>query len=44
LQRTKIDEGHRPIRTTIMQDLLWLAVLAGLFLLTLAYVRLCEKA
>jgi len=27
-----------------MNDLLWLAVLAGLVLGTLAYVRLCEKA
>jgi len=27
-----------------MNDLLWLAVLAGLVLATLAYVRLCEKA
>jgi hypothetical protein len=30
--------------SSLMQDLLWLAVLAGLFLLTLAYVRLCERA
>jgi hypothetical protein len=27
-----------------MQDLLWLAILGGLFLATLAYVRLCEEA
>jgi hypothetical protein len=27
-----------------MTDLLWLAILAGLFLSTLAFVRLCEKA
>ena len=27
-----------------MQDVLWLTVLAGLFLLTLALVRLCEVA
>jgi len=27
-----------------MPDLLWLAVLAGLFLLTLTFVRLCDKA
>lgn len=27
-----------------MTDILWLAVLAGLFLLTLAYVRLCDNA
>ncbi len=26
-----------------MNDIAWLAVLAGLFLLTLAYVRLCDK-
>ena len=27
-----------------MQDLLWLAIVGGLLLLTLAYVRLCDKA
>jgi len=27
-----------------MPDLLWLAILAGLFALTLACVRLCDKA
>jgi hypothetical protein len=27
-----------------MPDLLWLAILAGLFLATLAYARLCDKA
>jgi len=27
-----------------MNDLTWLAVLAGLTLLTFAYVRLCDKA
>jgi len=27
-----------------MSDLIWLAVLGGLFLLTLAYVRLCDHA
>jgi len=27
-----------------MPDLIWLAVLAGLFLLTLAFVRLCDQA
>ena len=27
-----------------MQDLIWLAVLAGLALLTFAYVRLCDAA
>jgi len=27
-----------------MTDIAWLALLGGLFLLTLAFVRLCEKA
>jgi len=27
-----------------MTDLTWLVVLGGLFLLTLAYARLCDKA
>jgi len=27
-----------------MTDILWLAALAGLFLLTLAYCRLCDEA
>jgi hypothetical protein len=27
-----------------MADITWLAILAGLFLITLAFVRLCEKA
>jgi len=27
-----------------MNDLLWLALLGVLFILTLAFVRLCEKA
>ena len=27
-----------------MPDLLWLAILGGLFLLTLAFVRLCDEA
>jgi len=27
-----------------MSDILWLAVLGGLFLATLAYVRLCDGA
>jgi len=27
-----------------MTDMLWLGALAGLFLLTLAYVRLCDGA
>ena len=31
-------------RVLSMPDLLWLAVLVGLFLLTLAFVRLCERA
>jgi hypothetical protein len=33
-----------PGDTFPMTDLLWLAILAGLFLLTLAFARLCEKA
>jgi hypothetical protein len=28
----------------MMTDLFWLAVLAGLFVATLAYVRLCDGA
>jgi len=27
-----------------MPDLVWLALLGGLFILTLAFIRLCEKA
>jgi len=27
-----------------MSDIIWLAVLGGLFLATLAYVRLCDNA
>jgi len=27
-----------------MQDLLWIAIMAGLAALTLAYVRLCDDA
>lgn len=27
-----------------MTDLIWLGVVAGLFLLTLAYIRLCDAA
>jgi len=27
-----------------MQDLLWIAILFGLLAITLAYVRLCDKA
>mgnify|MGYP003583667847 CR=1 FL=1 len=33
-----------PPRTNAMNDLLWLGLLAGLFLLTLAYARLCDGA
>lgn len=36
--------GPRSREVTAMTDLLWLAVLGGLFLATLAYVRLCEEA
>jgi hypothetical protein len=28
----------------IVTDFIWLAVLAGLFLLTLAFVRLCDNS
>jgi len=28
----------------MMTDLIWLAVLSGLSLLTLAYLRLCDRA
>ena len=34
----------RPSGHSSMYDLLWLAVLAGLFLLSLAFVRLCDAA
>ena len=34
----------RPPGHFSMYDLLWLAVLAGLFLLSLAFVRLCDAA
>jgi len=27
-----------------MQDLLWIAIIIGLFALTLAYARLCDNA
>jgi hypothetical protein len=27
-----------------MPDIIWLAILGGLFLATLAFVRLCDKA
>jgi len=27
-----------------MQDIIWLAVLGGLFAATLAYIRLCDQA
>lgn len=36
-----------PVRTgqeTSMEDLLWLAAIAGLTLLTLAYAALCDRA
>lgn len=44
--------GHFSARATFpshrgadpMNDIAWLAILAGLFLLTLAFARLCEKA
>jgi hypothetical protein len=29
---------------TAMTDLMWLAILGGLFLVTLAFVRLCDAA
>ncbi len=29
---------------SIMQDLVWIAIMAGLSALTFAYVRLCDKA
>jgi hypothetical protein len=32
------------LRRRHVTDLIWLAVVAGLFLLTLAYVRLCDAA
>jgi hypothetical protein len=37
-------DNQSPIRGFIMTDIIWLSVLAGLFLLTLAYVRLCDHA
>ena len=47
-----LDSSRRPallpsidaVRGLTMQDLIWLAVLAGLLALTLAYVRLCDAA
>jgi hypothetical protein len=33
---------HSATEVPAMADILWLAVLAGLFLLTLAFVRLCD--
>lgn len=33
-----------PIGVVSMPDLLWLAILGGLFLATLAFVRLCDNA
>jgi hypothetical protein len=32
------------VKEFAMNDLTWLAVLAGLTLLTFAYVRLCDRA
>jgi hypothetical protein len=34
----------RPNRRLTMPDIIWLAVLGGLFLATLAFVRLCDNA
>ena len=31
-------------KEAIMPDIIWLAILGGLFLATLAYVRLCDEA
>ncbi len=31
-------------RANLMSDILWLAALGGLFLLTLAFIQLCVKA
>ncbi|WP_268760328.1 hypothetical protein [Altererythrobacter sp. Root672] len=36
--------ARRRTKVPPMQDLLWLAVLGGLFAATLAYVRLCDVA
>jgi hypothetical protein len=33
-----------PVRDISMTDILWLGALLGLFLLTLAYIRLCDEA
>ena len=30
--------------SSLMSDVIWLAILGGLFLATLAYLRLCDKA
>lgn len=38
------DDPRQAMKAPPMQDLIWLAVLAGLFLATLAYVRLCDEA
>jgi hypothetical protein len=32
------------LETTAMNDIIWLGVVAGLFLLTLAFARLCDDA
>ncbi len=44
--RARRGSGPSPsiARNTPMNDLIWLGVLAGLFLLTLAYLRLCDEA
>ena len=34
----------RAIGGSVMSDLLWLGLLAGLFVLTLAYTKLCDEA
>jgi hypothetical protein len=32
------------LKEIIMQDLIWLSIIAGLTALTLAYARLCDRA
>jgi hypothetical protein len=32
------------VKVSPMQDILWLAILGGLFAATLAYIRLCDQA
>jgi hypothetical protein len=37
--------SRRPIQSeALMPDIIWLAILGGLFLATLAFVRLCDEA